>query len=67
MVGYRVYFGSSSRTYLQAKGSGLDTRNATSQVVGQLQPGRTYYFAVTSYDTAGNESDFSGEVSKVMR
>ena len=31
-----------------------------------LAGGRTYYFAVTAYDNAGNESAYSAEVSKAI-
>lgn len=65
--GYRVYYGTSTRTYFQARGSGIDTGGATTFTVSNLQAGRTYYFAVTAYDGAGNESDFSAEVSKAIR
>ncbi len=62
--GYRVYYGTSSRAYLQTRGAGLDSGLATQLVVSNLQLGRTYYFAVASYDAAGNESDYSNEVTK---
>jgi hypothetical protein len=35
--------------------------------VANLPVGQTYYFAVTAYDAAGNESAFSAEGSKVVR
>jgi hypothetical protein len=59
LAGYRVYYGTSSRDY----GVTLDVGNWTSCTIGGLQQGKTYYFAVTAYDTVGNESDFSEEVS----
>jgi hypothetical protein len=62
--GYRVYYGTSSRAYQQTRGAGLDSGSTTQLVVSNLQSGRTYYFAVTSYDAAGNESDYSNEVTK---
>jgi hypothetical protein len=40
---------------------------SSSHIVGNLPAGSTYYFAVTSYDAAGNESDFSAEASKAIR
>jgi hypothetical protein len=55
--GYRVYYGLGSRTYPFA----VDAGNATEQVIGNLQDGITYYFAVTAY-TVDHESDFSGEI-----
>lgn len=65
MQGYRVYFGTQSGQYSQARGSGLNT-TTTSYTVNNLIVGRTYYFAVTAYDSAGNESGYSAEVSKVV-
>ncbi len=32
-----------------------------------LLPGTTYFFAVTAYDTSGNESDYSNEASKLVQ
>lgn len=64
VVGYRVYYGTGSRDYLQAYGAGINAGNCTSYVVNSLDRGRTYYFAVTGYDASGNESDFSNEASK---
>jgi hypothetical protein len=64
--GYRVYYGTTSRSYLQGQGAGLDAGSSTQLVVNSLQSGSTYYFAVTSYDSTGNESDYSNEVTKVV-
>jgi hypothetical protein len=66
VAGYRVYWGTAPRTYNQALGSGLGAGTSTSYTVGNLPSGRTYYFAVTAYDAAGNESTFSSEASKTM-
>ena len=67
VVGYRVYWGTASGSYVQSRGAGVNTGAATSYTVGGLTVGQTYYFAVTAYDAAGNESAFSGEVSKAAR
>jgi fibronectin type 3 domain-containing protein len=67
VAGYRVYWGTSSGSYAQAQGAGINTGSATSYTVTGLTVGRTYYFAVTAYDAAGNESAFSGEASKVAQ
>jgi hypothetical protein len=64
--GYRVYFGTASRAYRQRKGEGIDVGKVTTYQVRNLQPSATYYFAVTAYDAAGNESDYSAEASKVF-
>lgn len=61
VAGYRVYYGTSSRDYINF----VDVGGATSYRLGDLLDGVTYYVAVTAYDTAGNESDFSAEVSGV--
>jgi fibronectin type 3 domain-containing protein len=66
VTGYRVYYGTTSKTY-QAKGSGLDASSAMNYVVPNLTVGKTYYFAVTAYDAAGNESDFSAEATKTAQ
>jgi fibronectin type 3 domain-containing protein len=67
VAGYRVYWGTSSGSYSQSHGAGINTGSATSYTVTGLTVGRTYYFAVTAYDAVGNESAFSGEASKVAR
>ena len=59
VAGYRLYYGMSSRTYTDV----LEVGNLTSGTVSNLAPANTYYFAVTAYDVAGLESDFSGEIS----
>jgi fibronectin type 3 domain-containing protein len=61
-----VYYGTGSRSYSQALGSGEFVATGTYVVTG-LQSGRTYYFAVTAVDTAGAESGFSNEATKTVR
>jgi hypothetical protein len=60
LAGYKVYLGMASRSY----GSPVDVGSATSFKMTNLKHGQTYYFAVTAYDTEGNESEYSAEVSK---
>lgn len=38
-------------------------KNLSSYTVGGLEQGKTYFFALTAYDTSGNESGYSGEAS----
>lgn len=64
--GYRIYVGTSSGNYLQTRGRGINVGAATRGGVSGLSSSQTYYFAVTSYDSAGNESDYSAEVSKTI-
>lgn len=63
LAGYRVYYGTESRNYSTNIDVGLDTFT----VIENLQAGVAYYFAVTAYDTANNESDFSEEASIVLQ
>jgi hypothetical protein len=62
IAGYTIHYGQRSRTYTFAKLVG----NQTSAGLSGLVPGRTYFFAVTAYDSAGHESSLSDEVSKVV-
>ncbi|MDF0673202.1 MAG: fibronectin type III domain-containing protein [Nitrospira sp.] len=57
--GYKVYVGESPRLYTRT----IDVGTVTSSTVNSLTVGRTYYFAVTAYNSAG-ESAQSNEVSK---
>ncbi|OQX96596.1 hypothetical protein B6I21_00530 [candidate division KSB1 bacterium 4572_119] len=58
-AGYYIYKGTQSRHYDQVINVGKDT----SYTFENLETGNRYYFTVTSYDTAGNESFYSEEVS----
>ncbi|GEM_PF-382678 len=67
LAGYKVYFGTVSSTYTQSVDVGLTTTPATPQyIVNNLIEGNTYFFAVKAYDTSGNESGYSNEVSKII-
>ncbi|HQO81134.1 MAG TPA: PKD domain-containing protein, partial [Deltaproteobacteria bacterium] len=59
LAGYKVYFGNQSRAY----SAGIDVGKTTNYRLDNAQSGRTYYVAVTAYDTSGNESDYSAEAS----
>lgn len=59
LAGYQIYYGTTSRFYSTI----IDVGNVTQYTVNGLNPGVTYYFAVTAYDVNGNESDYSEEVS----
>lgn len=56
--GYKVYYGNTTRTY----GTPIDVKNVSAYTL-DLTDG-TYFFAITAYDTSGNESVYSNEVSK---
>jgi hypothetical protein len=62
VAGYKVYRGTGSGTY----GAPLTTlpKTMTSYTATGLQNGTTYFFVITAYDSSGNESTYSNEVSK---
>jgi hypothetical protein len=59
IAGYRLYEGAASRSYTNV----INTGKATTATVSNLVSGITYFFAVTAYDTNGQESGFSSEIS----
>ena len=62
IAGYEIYYGTSSGNYTAAVPA---PNTATNVTIRGLATGTTYYFAATSYDSFGNESDYSPEVSSV--
>lgn len=58
LEGYKCYYGLDSRNYEYTVVVG----DQTVCTVTDLEPGETYYFAVTAYNTVGLESDYSEEV-----
>ena len=56
--GYRLYYGQTSGDYSKV----INVGHYTSCSVDALSLG-TWYFVVTAYDSEGNESDYSNEVS----
>ena len=63
LKGFKVHRGSAPGAYSEA--DTIDVGNVLTYTVENLEPG-THYFAVTAYDTSGNESGFSSEGSKVI-
>lgn len=59
LAGYKVYYGTQSGSYSQ----NIDVGNVTSYTISSVSSGTTYYVAVSAYDTSGNESERSSEVS----
>ncbi len=59
--GYRVYVGTASGVRSQS----FDVGNVTSTRL-TLPLGSTYWFSVTAYDSSGNESSPSGEISRSL-
>ena len=62
LVGYRIYYGTSSLTYPQS----LDVGKNTIYTVMGLSSGTRYYFAVTAYKGLNDESVISNEVCKTI-
>lgn len=64
LAGYNVYWGLTSRNVPPGFYSDKqDVGDVTSFEISGLLQGSTYYFAITAYDTAANESGFSQEVA----
>ena len=59
LAGYVIYYGTASYNYTTAVNVGLVQNH---EIMG-LPDGTTYYFSMTAYDTAGNESAFSQEIA----
>jgi len=73
LAGYKIYYGTASRTGTDPKTCGLcgystslNVGNVRTYTFSSLTNGQTYYFSVTAYDTSNNESSFSSQVSKFI-
>ena len=69
LAGYKVYYKADSSS-LPFNGTGavegaspVDIHKQTTATISGLDPGRTYYFAVTAYNTSGIESTYSNLVT----
>jgi hypothetical protein len=60
LAGYKVYYGTKSRTYTNSTVIGKVTTYTINLASG------TYYFTVTAYDSTGLESTFSNEAAKTI-
>src|SRR6266850_4705517 len=61
LAGYRIHYGTSPGSYTLPTITVVGQNNA--RTITNLQANTTYYFAVTAYDLAGNESPLSNEVA----
>jgi hypothetical protein len=62
LKGFIIYYGTAPGKYTTR----LDVGNVTTYNFVNLNDVGTYYFTVTAYNTARNESSFSNEVSKTI-
>lgn len=62
LAGYRLQYGTSPGVYPQS----LDVGKVTTATADGLNPGSTYYFTVVAYNSAGQTSPPSAEVSYVV-
>jgi len=62
LAGYKIYYGQNSGSYDDV----VDVGNDISWVVDNLIVSATYFFVATAYDSSGNESAFSNEVSTTI-
>lgn len=62
VAGYKIYAGTASLDYSNTNVVGT----ATNATISGLVAGKTYYFAAKTYDSAGNESSYSSEVTYVV-
>lgn len=63
LMGYRVYFGNAPRSYHTV----IDVGKVTRYEIDAFTRDGRYFFAVTAYDSAGNESNYSEEVSTYIQ
>jgi hypothetical protein len=62
LKGYKVYYGNSSGYYNKS----INVGNVSAYRISELYEEVRYYFVVTAYDTAGNESVYSEEVQAFL-
>ncbi|MFO0774240.1 MAG: fibronectin type III domain-containing protein [Nitrospiraceae bacterium] len=65
LSGYKIYVGTQSGRY-DYPGSPFNVGRTTTTTISNLPRGTTYYFSASAYDTSGNESGRSPEISKSL-
>jgi hypothetical protein len=67
LAGYKIHYGTEAGKYTETKDVGMtETPDNPQYMLTDLNPGKTYYFAVKAYNKAGKESEYSQEVSKTI-
>jgi hypothetical protein len=59
LAGYRLHYGKASGSYTTS----VDASRSTSYTLTGLNPGQSYFFSATAYNTAGKSSGYSSEVA----
>lgn len=59
IAGYKLYYGTASGSYTSV----INVSNVTAYTVTNLPASSRFYFALTAYNTLGQESPFSNEVA----
>ncbi len=62
-IGFNIHMGTTSGNYSQT----IDVGTQTQYTVTNLAEGTAYYFAITAYDSLGNESGYSSEVNNAAQ
>jgi hypothetical protein len=62
LAGYKIYVGQTSRNYDRT----VDVGNLTTYILDGVTEMVEVFFTLTAYDSAGNESDYSDEISGVV-
>ena len=62
VIAYKIYYGTASHNYSNVVTAG----NCTNVTISGLVPGKKYYFAATTVNSAGNESGYSNEASNTV-
>jgi hypothetical protein len=65
LAGYKLYYAQNSREVSGSYQFAVDVGNQTSYTLTGLTDGARYYFSVTAYNTARDESNYSNEASGV--
>lgn len=64
LAGYKIYYGTELGNYSDV--IIIDNPGIVNYVIENLMGGNTYYFVITAYDSAGDESGYSGVGSKTI-
>ena len=70
LAGYKIYYGANPRTTDCPDGGYakiIDAGKEANYKINNLESGKTYYFSITSYNSARKESCFSKEMQKTIK